>query len=67
MDEALEEIALRGLGGAPGQLELLVRLKVGALAHQLQPRLETVRDHARILAPMRFAPVRNPGALGASP
>jgi hypothetical protein len=40
VDEALEEVLLRGVGGAPGQLELLVRGEELAVADQLEPALE---------------------------
>jgi CheY-like chemotaxis protein len=40
VDEALEEIALLGLGRAPGELELLVRLEVAAFPDQPQAALE---------------------------
>ena len=40
MDEALEEVALPGLGRAPGELQLLVRLEVLPGARQREPGLE---------------------------
>ena len=50
VDEALEEVLLGRLGGAPGVLEGLVRLEVRALAHQLQATLE-VCFHAVSVCP----------------
>jgi hypothetical protein len=44
VDEALEEVLLGGLGGAPGVLERLVRLEVGAGAHQLEAAREVSLD-----------------------
>src|ERR1700750_521096 len=47
VDEALEEVALFARGGAPGELELLVRGEVLARADELNPllvgRLELLR------------------------
>ena len=37
--EALEEVALTGVGGAPGRLELLVGLEVGAVSRKLEAAL----------------------------
>ena len=41
VDEPLEEVALIGLGGAPGELQLLVRLEVAR-------RFESARDRPRM-------------------
>jgi hypothetical protein len=47
VDEALEEVLLGRLGGAPGQLELLVGGKELAAADQLEPALEIAVNRRR--------------------
>lgn len=41
VNEPLQEVSLRRLGGSPGVLELLVRGEILAAADQLQPAVET--------------------------
>jgi hypothetical protein len=42
VDEPLEEVALRLVGRAPGELELLVRLEVAARADELEAAKEVL-------------------------
>jgi hypothetical protein len=51
MDEALEEVLLRRVGGPPGVLERLVRLEVLAGPHQLDAARE-IRVHERERMPV---------------
>jgi len=44
VDEPLVEVPLLGSGGAPGELELLVRLEEPLGADVLESRLVRVRD-----------------------
>jgi hypothetical protein len=56
VDEPLEEVPLLRGCGAPGELELLVRLEVAAGAEQREPGGEVV-EHAPTLYPLRVATI----------
>ena len=58
MDEPLEEVALVPIGGAPGQLELLVRREPLAGAQELEPGFASGLDaHAAILYARQVATI----------